>query len=195
MLVAAAVLALVVVGGLVALSTGEPVPSELRSPARALGLPVDSAELAEARTAMATLRAALSQPDDRRLLAARDALVRRVQRLGAEDRTAIDGDARALLDRADTRLQRVAFGDTADAAREPVAGAAPVEPSGPAPESGSGAGTAVEPEPSVPTAAPAADTESGEESVDPPELAEPSEPSEPSEPNQAEVELPEGLDS
>ena len=106
--------ALVVLGGLVAVSTGAPVPRALRSPARALGLPVDSADLADARTAMANLRTALAQPDDARVVAAADALVAHFRRLGPDDRAAVEADALALLARADERLRPMEIGDAAE---------------------------------------------------------------------------------
>jgi hypothetical protein len=115
--VAAAIVALVVVGSVVALATGSSVPSELRAPARALGLPVDSTAVADTRTAMARLRVALAQPDDVRVLAARDALVAVLRRLGTEDRAAVEPEAQALLARADARLRPTEIGDTAGASR------------------------------------------------------------------------------
>ncbi len=116
--IAAAIVALVVVGGgLVALATGSSVPNELRAPARALGLPVDSTAVADTRTAMAHLRLALAQPDDARVVAARDALVAALRGLGAGDRAAVEPEAQALLARADARLRPAEIGDTAGASR------------------------------------------------------------------------------
>ncbi len=105
MLVAAAlVLGLVMAGALVALSSGAPVPSALRAPARALGFPVDSAGLAAARSAAAALRTALAGPDDPRVAAAAVSLETALGRLSAADLGEIEAEARVLLARAAERL-------------------------------------------------------------------------------------------
>ena len=138
--VAAAVVALVVVGGVGALSTGTPVPSALRAPVRALGFPVESPELGDARSAMATLRQVLAQGDDAKVEAARDELTRRLDRLGRDDRATIDTDARGLLRVAATRLQPPVISDAPGAVGEPGTTVAPpaVESAAPADDSGSG---------------------------------------------------------
>jgi hypothetical protein len=115
--VAAAVVALVVSVGVVALATGSRLPRDLRAPARALGLPVDSAALADARSAIADLRAALGQPDDARVARARDVLIERLDRLGRDDRATVDAEATTLLERAAARLNGVEIGDATGTAR------------------------------------------------------------------------------
>ncbi len=101
---AALVVGLVMAGGLVALSAGAPVPTALRAPARALGLPVDSAALAEARSAVSALRVALAGPDDARVAAAAVSLETALGRLDAGDRAVIETEARLLLAQAADRL-------------------------------------------------------------------------------------------
>jgi len=125
---AALVVGLVLVGGLVTLSAGAPVPSELRAPARALGLPVDSAELAAARSAAGALRAALAGPDDVRVAASAVSLETALGRLTAGDRAKIETEARALLMQAADRLG-VVVPDAAPVVRD-VATAIPPAPLG-----------------------------------------------------------------
>jgi hypothetical protein len=132
---AALVVCLVMAGGLVALSAGAPVPSELRAPARALGLPVDSAELADARAATAALRAALARPDDARVAAAAVALETALRRLGAGDLAEIEAEARALLARAAARL-----GVTAPDAAPVLSDVVTTNPPAPPGEGGGGPG-------------------------------------------------------
>jgi hypothetical protein len=101
---AAATASLVLIGGAGMLATGDPLPSSLRAPVRALGIPVDDSALARARTAMRELRIALDGPDDARARVAALALADQLRALGAADRAEIDGEARTLIRRADERL-------------------------------------------------------------------------------------------
>jgi hypothetical protein len=118
--VAAAVVVLVVAAGLLALSTGAPLPDRLRAPARALGLPVDDTAVARTRAAMTELRDALAGLDDTRVASARDALRARLARLSAADRATVATDARSLLERADARLRAPEIGDAAGEMRPPT---------------------------------------------------------------------------
>ena len=105
MAAAAATASLVLIGGAGLLATGDPLPNSLRAPVRALGIPVDDAALARARTAMGELRTALDGPDDARVRAAALALADQLRALGAADLAAIDGEARGLIQRAEERLE------------------------------------------------------------------------------------------
>ncbi len=134
---AAATVSLVLVGGVGLLATGDPLPNSLRAPVRALGIRVDDAALARARTAMGELRAALDAPDDARVRAAAVALVARLRALAPGDRAEIEDEARALIGRADERLNGAASVQT-DAVAPPTTGGEPAATD--AAESDGGAG-------------------------------------------------------
>ncbi len=136
---AVVVVGLVALSGLVALGAGAPVPRALRTPARALGLPVDSPALADVRSAMADVRAALAGTDDRRLAATRDHLVLLVGHLDVGDRAEVAGDVHDLLERVAARLV-----DDGTAQR---AHPAPAATSATTNRSGSGSATPVTSEP------------------------------------------------
>jgi hypothetical protein len=144
------------------LSTGTPVPRALRAPVRALGIPVDSADLADARSAMATLRAALAQRDDTKVATAGDALLRRLDRLGRDDRAAVDTEARALLSAAAARLRVAGIDDAPGTASEPGTTGTP------SPADDSGSGSSEQPAPTTTREPAAADPGSGTEPVESP---------------------------
>lgn len=129
--VAAAVVVLVVAAGAVALSTGSSLPNRLRAPVRALGLPVDSAAVAQTRTAMAGLRAALDQPDVARVARARADVLLRLAHLDADERHSVASEARQLLERADARLGVTEIGDPAQLTRPSATPGATPGPSAP----------------------------------------------------------------
>lgn len=145
--VAAAVVALVVTVGAVALATGSRLPRELRAPARALGLSVDSAALADARSAMSDLRDALRHTDHARIAASRDALAARLRRLGPDDRATVAKEATALLAIADDRLQEAEIGDATGTSRPTPSTTAGPEIEGPATDAPAGAGSGAGPVP------------------------------------------------
>jgi hypothetical protein len=128
-LVAAALAAsLMIVGGASALATGATFPNVLRSPVRALGIPIDDTQVAKTRSAMAELRAALDGTDDTRVDAAAVALAAKLKTLSAADLAEVETQAAALLRVAITRLNvglgRVHTDTTvAPPATEPLIGA------------------------------------------------------------------------
>ena len=89
---AAAVIQVVVV-------VGPPLPRPVRSLAHGLGLPVDSAEVADAKSAAAELQAALDGGDPARVARASARLERHLQALDEADR-------RRLAERSDPLLER-----------------------------------------------------------------------------------------
>ena len=158
---AAVVIGLVVVGGLIALSTGAPAPSSPRPPIGALGVPIDSVGLTRVRIAMSELRLALAGPDDTSVAAARDRLEARLRSLDPASRREVGGESRILLDQAVARLGgSQADGGlgtpsptSADAAPEtgtvepvPGSGATPTVTTTPGSSAGSGTGAVPEDE-------------------------------------------------
>jgi len=104
-LVAAALAAsLVIAGGASALATGATFPNVLRSPVRALGIPIDDTKVAETRSAMAELRTALDGTDDARVEVAAVALEAKLRTLSASELAEVEAQAGALLQVAVTRL-------------------------------------------------------------------------------------------
>ena len=104
----AAVAALVVLGGASAAAavSGAVMPQPVRVAARAVGLPVESPELASARAALARLRGALAaQPQDVGAVRARADDVRdRLAQLSANDRSHVEAEAAFLLEEADNAV-------------------------------------------------------------------------------------------
>ena len=98
------------------LLTGPTLPRPLRSFAHAVRLPVDSVQVAEAKSAVADLQAALDAGDHERAARSSAVLRRRLEALDERDRRRLSGKAAPLLERA---------------ARSP--GATPGAPPGPQP--------------------------------------------------------------
>jgi hypothetical protein len=103
-LAAALAATLVLGGGAVALATGGPFSGVARRAASAIGLPVDSPELSNAKNALAGLRGALAGHDARRIVDARQDVDRRLAALSGDDANEVSPEARALLREADERL-------------------------------------------------------------------------------------------
>src|SRR5581483_10259860 len=103
-----AVAALVLLGGASAAAavSGAVMPQPVRVAARAVGLPVDSPQLAEARAALDRLHDALAaKPRNANDIRARAQDVRdRVDRLSADDRLEVEDEAAFLLAEADAAL-------------------------------------------------------------------------------------------
>ncbi|MDP8974785.1 MAG: hypothetical protein M3N28_00130 [Actinomycetota bacterium] len=91
--VAAAVVLLVMVSGV-------PVPRPVRAAAHALGLPVDSVEVADAKSAVKELQRALDDGDQERAARASARLRQRLGALSERDRQRIGRRAGPLLERA-----------------------------------------------------------------------------------------------
>lgn len=91
--VAAAVVLLVIVSGV-------PVPRPVRAAAHALGLPVDSVEVADAKSAVKELQRALNDGDQDRAARASARLRQRLDALNQSDRQRIARQADPLLQRA-----------------------------------------------------------------------------------------------
>lgn len=91
--VAAAVVLLVIVSGV-------PVPRPVRAAAHALGLPVDSVEVADAKSAVKELQRALDDGDQERAARASARLSQRLDALNQSDRQRIGRQADPLLQRA-----------------------------------------------------------------------------------------------
>lgn len=104
--VAAAAIVLVAGGSAAAAVTGGPLPRPVRVAARAVGLPVESPQLAEARTALANLTHALAaSPRDLARVRVDAAAVRdKVAALNADDRSKVEMEAQFLLVEADAAL-------------------------------------------------------------------------------------------
>lgn len=85
---------------LVVLVAGPPLPRPVRSLARAVGLPVDSAEVADAKSAASELQAALDGGDPARVAKASARLERRLQALREADRRRLAQRSDPLLERA-----------------------------------------------------------------------------------------------
>ena len=95
--------------------------------------------------AVADLRSALAQPDDRRVAAAREVLLTRLRALGTDDRAAVEPEADTLLARATERLRTVGLGDAAAITHEPAPSPTTgLEPSAPSDEVESEGSTATE---------------------------------------------------
>jgi uncharacterized membrane protein YgcG len=86
--------------------SGAVMPQPVRVAARAVGLPVDSADLAGARAGLARLRDALDRrpPDLGAIRALAQDARDRVGRLSADDRSHVDAEATFLLGEADNAL-------------------------------------------------------------------------------------------
>jgi len=104
----AALAGFLVLGGAsaAAAASGAVMPEPVRVAARAVGLPVDSPQLAGTRAALARLRDALSrQPRDLSAIRSSAQEVRnRLARLSADDRAQVDAEATVLLTGADAAL-------------------------------------------------------------------------------------------
>jgi hypothetical protein len=104
----AAMAGFLVLGGAsaAAAASGAVMPQPMRVAARAVGLPVESPDLADARAALARLRAALAaKPPDLNAIRMRAQDVRdRLARLSADDRSHVEDEAGFLLAEADTAL-------------------------------------------------------------------------------------------
>ena len=104
----AVIAGVVVLGGASAAAalSGAVMPQPVRVAARAVGLPVDSPQLADARAALVRLREALAhQPRDLGAIRSDAQDVRdRLGRLSADDRSQVDPEATFLLAAADTAL-------------------------------------------------------------------------------------------
>jgi len=153
--VTAAVAGLFVLGGASAAAavSGAVMPEPMRVAARAVGLPVDSPGLADARSSLAGLRVALAaQPRDVDTIRTQAQEVRdRVGRLSADDRFQIEDQATFLLAEADTAL------------------APPPAPLGAPP--GPNAATQKPPAPASPAAAPGSDHHGGDQPTSAPNQA------------------------
>jgi hypothetical protein len=137
---AAVVAAIVVGGGALVAALGGDVSPVLRPAERAIGIPVDSDELRDARSAMVALEIALARGDGSAIERAAGALVAAVLRLDDGDRAKVQQDATRLLEQADAERRRLA----ADlvAIGEPAAGATQVaDVPTPAPTAGPSEGT------------------------------------------------------
>jgi hypothetical protein len=104
--VAAAALAatLVVASGAIAVATNGPFSGTARRAASALGLPIDSPELYQAKDALETLSVALAGHDDRQVAEASRDLSRRLAELSGDDARVLGHEAEGLLREADERL-------------------------------------------------------------------------------------------
>ena len=94
--------------GVLASAHGSEVSPVLRPAARALGISVDSPELQEAKSEMASLRSALDRGDEAGIARGVNKLVDAMRALDDGDRSAIRDDALRLLTRADEELRRLA---------------------------------------------------------------------------------------
>jgi hypothetical protein len=84
-----------------ALSTGMRMPAQMRTIVRTVGLPVDSAELADGRSRLDQLQHELARGDHGRIARAADRLRTRIAGLGTADRAALEPRCDELLARAD----------------------------------------------------------------------------------------------
>ena len=114
---------------LVVVVIGPPLPRPVRSLAHGLGLPVDSAEVADAKAAMDQLQAALDEGDPAKVEAASARLERRLARLRTADRNRFAGRAEPLLERA---RQSGAQARPVPPARQQAPGQGPPATTGPA---------------------------------------------------------------
>ena len=87
-------------GTAAAVGAGAPLPRPLRAVADAVGLPVDSVALADARTSMADLRHALEAEDPPWVTSASDELREDLYRLSTGERDEVEPVSTALLERA-----------------------------------------------------------------------------------------------
>lgn len=115
--VLAATAGLVMGSGAAAFAAGAPVPRPVRAAVHDVGLPVDSPQLADAKGAASELRAVLAANDTATIKRVRTRLDRNLAEVPGDERDGIERDAKALLARADRRLQTAA-----DRATNPAAG-------------------------------------------------------------------------
>jgi hypothetical protein len=85
-------------------ASGAVLPEPVRRVVHAVGLPVDSPALAEARAARAALRETLARGERARVAPEAARLRRDLEELGADERGGIEGDANNLLHQADALL-------------------------------------------------------------------------------------------
>jgi hypothetical protein len=120
---AAAVVAAIVIGiGALVAALGADVSPVLRPAARAIGISVDSDQLRDAKTTMASLEAALARDDEAAIQQGARDLVSALQGLDRGDRVQIEDDATRLLQRADAELRRLAADRVAADASAPPEG-------------------------------------------------------------------------
>ena len=153
--IAAAAAGVLLLGGASAAAavSGVVMPQPVREAARAVGLPVDSPDLAGARAALARLRDALAdQPRDLNAIRTDAQDVRdRLARLSADDRSHVEDEAAFLLAAADAALappSTTLDSQQPASATGPIS-AAPATPSNAAPagdDHGGGSGPSAEPE-------------------------------------------------
>jgi hypothetical protein len=115
--VIAATAGLVMGSGAAAFAAGAPVPRPIRAAAHDVGLPVDSPQLADTKVAASELRAVLAANDTATIKRVRARLHRKLAEVPGDERDEIERDAKALLARADRRLQTAH-----DRATNPAAG-------------------------------------------------------------------------
>jgi hypothetical protein len=134
---AAALVAAIVIGiGALVAALGADVSPVLRPAARAIGISVDSDQLRDAKTAIASLEAALARDDEAAIQRGARDLVSALQGLDRGDRVQVEDDATRLLQRADAELRRLAADRVAAGASEGETAAA-----GDAPASATTTGT------------------------------------------------------
>ena len=105
--VAAAAAGIVVGSGAAAVAAGAPVPRPIRAVAHDVGLPVDSPELTDAKSAASELRIVLGVNDTATIKRVRARLSRKLAEVPRDERGEIERDAKALLARADQQLRTV----------------------------------------------------------------------------------------
>lgn len=105
--VAAAAAGIVVGSGAAAVAAGAPVPRPIRAVAHNVGLPVDSPELTDAKSAASELRIVLGVNDTATIKRVRARLSRKLADVPRDERGEIERDAKALLARADQQLRTV----------------------------------------------------------------------------------------
>ncbi len=101
--------------GIAALA-GTSMPGSMRDPARAVGFPVQSQEMVEARSALAQLRVALAGGNGVHVAAAADLLRARLRAVSEDEARQLEPEAADLLREAEARLTPPApvAADTAD---------------------------------------------------------------------------------
>lgn len=101
-----AAMALTSAGTAAAIGTGAVrLPRPVRAVAHGVGLPVDSPELADARSATALLRSALGHNDSDSVAVATQELNTMLDRLSDGDRSKIEDEAHSLLEQADRLIK------------------------------------------------------------------------------------------
>jgi hypothetical protein len=105
--VAAAAAGIVVGSGAAAFAAGAPVPRPIRAVAHDVGLPVDSPELTDAKSAASELRIVLGINDTATIKRVRARLSRKLAEVPRDERGEIERGAKALLARADHELRTV----------------------------------------------------------------------------------------